>query len=77
MIAGRRSIYRCQAVEGSRLLELSAENLRTLISKDAELSDIFMKTFLARRLSMSSHGAPMCSCSARAIPRRRLLYENF
>jgi thioredoxin reductase (NADPH) len=56
MIAGRRSIYRCQAVEASHLLELSAENLRTLISKDAELSDIFMKTFLARRLSMSSHG---------------------
>jgi len=56
MIAGRRSIYRCQAVEASSLLELSAQNLRTLISKDAELSDIFMKTFLARRLSMSSHG---------------------
>lgn len=56
MIAGRRSIYRCQAVEPSRLLELSAENLRTLISKDAELSEIFMRTFLARRLSMSSHG---------------------
>jgi len=56
MIGGRRSIYRCQAVEASRLLELSAENLRTLISKDAELSEIFMRTFLARRLSMSSHG---------------------
>ena len=56
MIAGRRSIYRCQAVEASRLLELSAENLRTLISKDAELSDIFMKAFLARRLSLSSNG---------------------
>src|ERR1700735_360510 len=27
MIAGRRSIYRCQAVEPSTLLELSAENL--------------------------------------------------
>jgi thioredoxin reductase (NADPH) len=56
MIAGRRSIYRCQAVEASHLLELSAENLRTLISKDAELSEIFMRTFLARRLSMVSHG---------------------
>ncbi len=56
MIAGRRSIYRCQAVEASYLLELSAENLRTLISKDAELNEIFMRTFLARRLSMSSHG---------------------
>jgi thioredoxin reductase (NADPH) len=56
MIAGRRSIYRCQAVEASRLLELSAQNLRTLISKDAELSEIFMRTFLARRLAMASHG---------------------
>jgi hypothetical protein len=56
MIAGRRSIYRCQAVEASRLLELSAANLRMLISKDAELSDIFMKTFLVRRLAMASHG---------------------
>jgi thioredoxin reductase (NADPH) len=56
MVAGRRSIYRCQAVEASSLLELSAENLRTLISKDAELSEIFMRTFLARRLAMSRHG---------------------
>jgi thioredoxin reductase (NADPH) len=56
MIAGRRSIYRCQAVEASSLLELSAQNLRTLISKDAELSEIFMRTFLARRLAMASHG---------------------
>lgn len=56
MIAGRRSIYRCQAVTSSSLLELSAENLRTLISKDAELSDIFMKAFLARRLKLSSDG---------------------
>jgi thioredoxin reductase (NADPH) len=56
MIAGRRSIYRCQAVEASHLLELSAQNLRTLISKDAELSEIFMRTFLARRLAMAGHG---------------------
>ena len=52
MIAGRRSIYRCQAVEFSQLLELSAKDLTQLIGKDAELSDIFMKAFLARRLSL-------------------------
>jgi thioredoxin reductase (NADPH) len=52
MISGRRSIYRCQAVEPGTLLELSARDLRTLIGKDAELSDIFMKAFLARRLSL-------------------------
>ena len=56
MISGRRSIYRCQAVEGGTLLELSAKNLRTLIAKDAELSDIFMKAFLTRRMSLKEQG---------------------
>src|ERR1700722_6844434 len=56
MISGRRSIYRCQATEAGTLLELSARDLRTLIGKDAELSDIFMKAFLARRLSLREKG---------------------
>jgi thioredoxin reductase (NADPH) len=56
MISGRKSIYRCQAVESGALLELRAKDLRTLIAKDAELSDIFMKAFLARRLSLREHG---------------------
>ena len=56
MISGRKSIYRCQATEGGTLLELSARDLRILIGKDAELSDIFMKAFLARRLSLREKG---------------------
>jgi thioredoxin reductase (NADPH) len=52
MIAGRRSIYRCQAIEDGTLLELCPRELRILIGKDAELSDIIMKAFLARRLSL-------------------------
>src|SRR5271168_1279100 len=56
MIAGRRSIYKCQAVLASTLLELSANNLRALIARDAELNDIFMKTFLARRVSLQEKG---------------------
>ena len=56
MISGRRSIYRCQAVEDGTLLELSPKILRTLIGKDAELSDIIMKAFLARRLSLKETG---------------------
>jgi thioredoxin reductase (NADPH) len=56
MISGRKSIYRCQAIESGTLLELSAKDLRTLIAKDAELSDIFMKAFLTRRLSLKEHG---------------------
>src|SRR5271170_3218517 len=65
MISGRRSIYRCQVVEAGTLLELAARDLRTLIGKDAELSDVFMKAFLARRLSLrdAGHGNVVLLCS--------------
>jgi thioredoxin reductase (NADPH) len=56
MISGRRSIYRCQAVEAGKLLDLRATDLRTLTAKDAELSDIFMNAFLARRSSLQDAG---------------------
>jgi thioredoxin reductase (NADPH) len=56
MVAGRKSIYRCQAAKTGTLLELSARDLRTIIGKDAELSDVFMKAFLARRLSLKDKG---------------------
>ena len=56
MISGRRSIYRCQVVEAGTLLELCPKQLRTLIGKDAELSDIIMNAFLARRLSLKDTG---------------------
>lgn len=56
MISGRRSIYRCQVVETGTLLELCPKQLRILIGKDAELSDIIMNAFLARRLSLKDTG---------------------
>jgi thioredoxin reductase (NADPH) len=56
MIAGRRSIYKCQVIEAGTLLELSAINLRSLIARDAELNEIFMKAFLARRVSLQEKG---------------------
>ena len=56
MISGRRSIYRCQVVESGTLLELCPKRLRGLIGKDAELSDIIMNAFLARRLSLKDTG---------------------
>ncbi|MEI9923488.1 MAG: FAD-dependent oxidoreductase [Bradyrhizobium sp.] len=56
MISGRRSIYRCQVVESGELLELCAADLRTLIARDAELSDIIMNAFLARRSTLRDAG---------------------
>jgi len=52
MVACRKSICKCQVIEDGTLLELSAANLRALIARDAELSEIFMKAFLARRASL-------------------------
>jgi thioredoxin reductase (NADPH) len=56
MISGRRSIYKCRVAEAGTVLELTAANLRLLIGKDAELSEIFMKAFLARRISLQEAG---------------------
>ncbi len=56
MISGRRSIYRCQVVETGTLLELCPKQLRVLIGKDAELGEIIMNAFLARRLSLKDTG---------------------
>jgi thioredoxin reductase (NADPH) len=56
MISGRRSVYRCQAAETSELLELNPANLRALIARDSELSDLIMNAFLARRSSLRNAG---------------------
>jgi thioredoxin reductase (NADPH) len=42
--------------EPGEFLEISADALRTLIAKDAELSDIFMRAFLLRRVGLISEG---------------------
>jgi thioredoxin reductase (NADPH) len=42
--------------ELGEFIELSADALRTLIAKDAELSDIFMRAFLLRRVAMIAEG---------------------
>jgi thioredoxin reductase (NADPH) len=42
--------------EPGEFLELSADALRTLIAKDSELSDIFMRAFLLRRVALISEG---------------------
>jgi thioredoxin reductase (NADPH) len=41
---------------GKSAFELSANALRRLIAKDAELSDIFMRAFLLRRIALISEG---------------------
>jgi thioredoxin reductase (NADPH) len=52
MISGRRSLARARVAEAGELLEVSAESLRTVIARDAELSEIFMRAFILRRLEL-------------------------
>ena len=52
MISGRRCLARGRITEPGDFLELSGQGLRSLIAKDAELSEIFMRAFILRRLEL-------------------------
>ena len=56
MISGQRSLARGRVTEAGEFLEVDADALRTLIARDAELSEIFMRAFILRRLLLISRG---------------------
>jgi len=56
MVSGRRSLVRGRVTEPGEFLELSAQGLRSLIARDAELSEIFMRAFILRRLELIRRG---------------------
>jgi thioredoxin reductase (NADPH) len=56
LISGARSLSRGRVAEPGELLEVSADALHSLIARDAELSDIFMRAFIQRRLALITDG---------------------
>jgi thioredoxin reductase (NADPH) len=52
MISGQRCLVLGRVTELGDLLELSPEALRSLIARDAELSEIIMRAFILRRLAL-------------------------
>jgi thioredoxin reductase (NADPH) len=54
MISGRRSLVRGRVTEPGEFIEVSPESLRSLLAKDAEISEIFMRAFILRRLKLIS-----------------------
>jgi thioredoxin reductase (NADPH) len=56
MISGHRCLVLGRATEPGEFLELTGDGLRSLIAKDAELSEIFMKAFILRRLDLIRSG---------------------
>jgi len=56
MISGQRCLVRGRVTEPGEFLELSGDALRSLVAKDAELSEILLRAFILRRLALISHG---------------------
>jgi thioredoxin reductase (NADPH) len=52
MISGQRCLVLGRITAAGEVLELSAEGLRSLIARDAELSEIIMRAFILRRLAL-------------------------
>ena len=56
MISGRRCLVRGRVTEPGEFLELGGDGLRSLIARDAELSEILMRAFILRRLELINSG---------------------
>jgi thioredoxin reductase (NADPH) len=56
LISGTGSMARGRVAESGEFIEVSSGALRSLIAKDAELSDIFMRAFIQRRLALIAGG---------------------
>ena len=56
MISGHRCLVLGRTTEPGEFLELTGDGLRSLIAKDAELSEIFMRAFILRRLELIRSG---------------------
>ena len=56
MISGRRGLMRGRVTAAGEFLEMSSSQLRTLVARDAELSEIFMRAFILRRVTLINRG---------------------
>ncbi len=56
MLSGARSQVIGRVSEDGEFLELSPDNLRVLVARDTELSEILMRAFILRRLEMIRQG---------------------
>jgi len=52
MISGQKCLVIGRVTESGQFLEMNGDGLRSLIARDAELSEILMKAFILRRLAL-------------------------
>jgi thioredoxin reductase (NADPH) len=55
MLNGRRGMFAIRGAEPGEVIEVAREELLQLVQTDAELSEIFMRAFILRRLRLISH----------------------
>ena len=56
MISGQRCLVLGRVTEDGEFLEVTADALRSLVAKDAELSEILLRAFILRRLELIRSG---------------------
>ena len=56
MISGRRALVRARISKAGELIELSRQQLLTLVQTDTELSEILMRAFILRRVRLIAAG---------------------
>ena len=56
MLSSRLALVRGRVTEAGEFLQMSTHDLRTLVARDAELSEIFMRAFILRRVALIDRG---------------------
>src|SRR2546423_266298 len=56
MLSGRRALITLRVCDSGELIEVDREKLLDIVQTDAELSEIFVRAFLLRRVSLISGG---------------------
>ncbi len=77
MLTGRRALARTRVSEAGEVVELDREQLLGLIQTDAELSDIFMRAFILRRIELIAGGYGDVMSTWIATPTRRPCSTSF
>jgi hypothetical protein len=55
VLSGQHVLVNIRATEAGELVEIEREALRTLVQTDSQLSDIFLRPFILRRLELIAH----------------------
>ncbi len=77
MLSGRPAVVRGRAMGDTRVLELPAAHLRSLVQTDPELSEVFLRAFIFRRMLLQSgHGGTIVLIGSRHSA-GTLLLEGF